>query len=98
GGPDRTVRLFDAERLGRCRRGAWLVNSSRGPVVDGAALVEAKRTGQIGAAILDVFDGEPAPAPALIAAADIATPHIAGHSLDGKTAGTRLVYEAACAF
>ena len=97
-GPDATVRLFDADRIARLRPGAWLVSSCRGPVVDGAALVEAKRAGGIGAAILDVYDGEPNPSPALVDAADLATPHIAGHSLDGKAAGTLAVYQAACAF
>ena len=97
-GPYRTHHLFDADRLGRMRQGAWLVNASRGPVVHGQALIAARSTSQIGAALLDVFEGEPGVPPALIDAADLATPHIAGHSLDGKAAGTEMVYRAACQF
>ena len=95
-GPDRTQHLFDAARFSGMRPGAWLVNASRGAVVDGNALIAARASGQIGAALLDVFDSEPAVSPALVAAADLATPHIAGHSLDGKAAGTEMVYRAAC--
>jgi erythronate-4-phosphate dehydrogenase len=93
-GPDRTVHLVDPARL---RPGAWLVNCARGAVVDNAALRDAL-DGRLGGAILDVFEGEPEPDPRLIAACALATPHIAGHSLDGKWNGTEQVYRAACAF
>ena len=97
-GPDRTRRLFDAARLGELRPGAWLVNACRGPVLDGAAAAAARQGGRLGALVLDVFDPEPVVPPDVVAAADIATAHIAGHSLDGKAAGTAMVYRAACAF
>ena len=48
--------------------------------------------------LLDVFEGEPSPDPRLVARARLATPHIAGHSLDGKANGTQMIYDAACAF
>ena len=76
------------------RPGAWLVNAARGPVVDGAALLAARRSGRLGALVLDCWPGEPAPDPALVAAADIATPHIAGYSAEGKLAGTAMLARA----
>jgi phosphoglycerate dehydrogenase-like enzyme len=59
---DRTRGLFGAGELGRMRRSAVLVNTSRGPIVDESALVRALRDGTIAAAGLDVYDTEPLPA------------------------------------
>lgn len=88
-GEDRTFHLFDRTLIDSMGPGQYLVNSSRGPVVDNEALASALRTGRIGGAILDVWEREPEPDPELIALADIATPHIAGYSADGKANGTR---------
>lgn len=97
-GADRTVSLIDERRLRLLPARAVLVNAARGEVVDGGALLATRRGGHLGAAALDVFPGEPAPDPGLVAALDLATPHIAGHSLEGKINGTRMVYAAACRF
>jgi erythronate-4-phosphate dehydrogenase len=96
-GPDVTRGLLDAQRIARLRPGTIIVNACRGEVVDGGALREACETGRA-RALLDVFSGEPSPDPGLVAAAMLATPHIAGHSLDGKVNGTDMVYRAVCAF
>lgn len=96
-GEHHTRHLFDERRLRALRPGAWLVNASRGPVVEGAALVRARAEGHPAAVILDVFEGEPALPPELVQATDLCTPHVAGHSLDGKAAGTLAVYRAVCA-
>ncbi len=93
-GPFRTVHLFGGEQMGRMRPGAWLLNTSRGPVVDNSALVQALAGGRPAAAVLDVWEGEPEPDPRLIREVAIGTPHIAGYSFDGKLNGTRMLYEA----
>jgi erythronate-4-phosphate dehydrogenase len=96
GGPHPTRRLVDAAALGRLGPEAWLVNTSRGPVVDGDALLRALRADRLGAAALDVWEDEPTPDPALVRAAALATPHIAGYAWDGKVRGTTMLYEAVC--
>ncbi len=96
-GPDRTVHLLDAANLAQVSPRAVVINASRGPVVDTRALAELRREGRLRGLVLDVFEDEPAPSPDVIEAADLATPHIAGHSLDGKANGTLAIYRAACA-
>jgi D-3-phosphoglycerate dehydrogenase / 2-oxoglutarate reductase len=54
-----TQRLMNRERLARMKPGAYLINASRGPVVDEAALVEALQSGHLGGAAIDVYDPEP---------------------------------------
>ncbi|MEF8816745.1 MAG: 4-phosphoerythronate dehydrogenase [Salinibacter sp.] len=95
-GPAPTRHLVDEAVLDRLNDGAWLLNTSRGAVVDGEALLMARKRGAVGAAVLDVWEDEPSPAPALIEAADLATPHIAGYAYDGKVRGTEMLYEALC--
>jgi phosphoglycerate dehydrogenase-like enzyme len=57
-----TLHLIDEERLGMMKPTAYLVNTSRGPVVDEAALARALREDRIAGAALDVFETEPLPA------------------------------------
>jgi len=95
-GPHPTHHLVDADALDRLGTHAWLVNTSRGAVVDGAALRRALRRDALGATVLDVWEEEPTPDPALVRAVDIATPHIAGYARDGKLRGTKMLYDALC--
>jgi erythronate-4-phosphate dehydrogenase len=89
-GEDATWHLFDEARLAAMRPDQFLINSSRGSVVDGAALRAALQAKALRGAVLDVWEGEPEPDRALMALLDIATPHIAGYSADGKANGTRM--------
>jgi glyoxylate reductase len=74
--------LIDAEKLSWMKPTAVLVNTSRGPVVNGAALADALRTGQIFAAALDVTDPEPIPTDDPLLSLDncLVVPHIASAS------------------
>jgi glyoxylate reductase len=68
------------------KRTAFLVNTSRGPVVDEAALAEALENRKIAGAALDVYEHEPLVHPALLSRRDvILAPHIASASLDTRT-------------
>ncbi len=89
-GEDATWHLFDAARLARMRPSQILINSSRGPVVDNAALKNILLKGGLKAAVLDVWEGEPDLDPELVGLLDISTPHIAGYSADGKANGTTM--------
>lgn len=90
GGEDATWHLFDASRIAQMRPSQILINSSRGPVVDNAALRDALKRRALKAAVLDVWEGEPDIDPELAGLLDIATPHIAGYSADGKANGTTM--------
>ncbi|MBV8425259.1 MAG: phosphoglycerate dehydrogenase [Candidatus Eremiobacteraeota bacterium] len=84
----KTIKLISTRELGLMKPSAYLINTSRGPVVDEAALVEALRARRIGGAALDVFEKEPIdPNNPLFEFTDnlILTPHIAGPSAEGKT-------------
>lgn len=99
-GPHPTWHLVDADALARLRQGQLLLNTSRGGVVDDAALERWLSEG-LGAAALDVWEGEPRPRPGLLASPGgvlLGTPHVAGYSLEGKVAATRMVHEALCRF
>lgn len=93
-GPHPTRHLVGAGELRALHPGAWLLNAARGPVVDGDALKAALADGHLGAAVLDVWEGEPTPDPDLVRLADLATPHVAGYALDGKVRGTAMIYDA----
>lgn len=75
---DATHHLFDAERIAQMKPGAFLINVSRGPVVDNGAVLAALNAGHLSGAGLDVVEGEPSPPAAIVARSDvIVTPHVA---------------------
>lgn len=95
-GPHATRQLVDAEVVAAMQPGTWLVNTSRGNVVDAGAVRDGRQHGPISALLFDVWPDEPHPAPALIRKAAVATPHIAGYAYDGKVRGTYMLYQALC--
>ena len=97
-GAQSTWHLFDRNRLNQLKPGTWLINASRGPVVDNAALRNVLLQREDLQAVLDVWEGEPEVDVALADLCVLATPHIAGYSLDGKQRGTAQIYQAFCNF
>lgn len=96
-GPYRTHHLFDGAQLAALRPGCWLINASRGAVVDNDALREALTASRPDLqVVLDVWEHEPRIDPILAQHCRIATPHIAGYSLEGKVRGTAHIYQALC--
>lgn len=76
-----TKHLFNRETFGRMKRGAYIVNTARGPIIDEAALAEALDAGQIAGAALDVMAQEPPPPSPLFGRDNvIITPHTSFYS------------------
>jgi len=87
-GEDKTFHLLGRHNIPVMKRDAILINSSRGEVVDNIALRDALKERLLRGAALDVWEGEPDTDPGLVTLTDIATPHIAGYSVDGKANAT----------
>lgn len=90
-----TRNLIDRAALASMKQGAVLINTSRGGIVDEAALGEALRSGHLGGAAIDVFAQEPLAAggPLQGAPNTILTPHIAGVTLESNTRVSALIAE-----
>jgi erythronate-4-phosphate dehydrogenase len=97
-GPDKTVHLADASFFERAKKGLIFMNAARGPVVDSPALLNALAEGKVSHVVLDTWEGEPDYRLDVMSKVDIATPHIAGHSFEGKVMGTVMVYREVCRF
>ncbi|MBN1181969.1 MAG: 4-phosphoerythronate dehydrogenase PdxB [Bacteroidales bacterium] len=97
-GVDKTIHLANENLLKVLYKDTILINSSRGEVVDNKALKDVLGSGKISGAVLDVWEGEPALDKELMDMVDIATPHIAGYSADGKANGTAMSVNALCEF
>ena len=80
-----TQGLFDLAKFSKMKPTAYLINTSRGAVVDEAALVHALETGKIGGAALDVFENEPFIHPGLKRPNVVLAPHIASASIETRT-------------
>lgn len=93
-----TFQMIDAARLAVMNAGQLLINSSRGEVIDETALRERLQQPDAPTVALDVWVNEPEISPETVALAWLATPHIAGYSLEGKVLGTEMIYQALCRF
>jgi len=95
--PD-TAHMVGAQRLGQMKKTAYLINTSRGGVIDEAALASALQSGAVAGAALDVFEKEPPVGPILAAPNTILTPHIGGQTEEAQTDAIVVVGEKVRAF
>lgn len=91
-----TWHMADDAFFRRLSRVPYIINTSRGEVVDNVALLHALEEGRVRDAVLDVWEGEPRLNPALLQRVFIGTPHIAGYSADGKVNADNMVVDALC--
>lgn len=96
GGKHSTYHLADRTFFGKLSRKPYIINSSRGEVVDNEALFEALENGTVRQAVIDTWENEPHLSLGLLDKVYIGTPHIAGYSADGKANATNMVLEAMC--
>ena len=93
-----TYHLANREFFQSLQRKPYFINSSRGEVVDTAALLEALNEGWIKEAVIDTWENEPHISLELLNRVFIGTPHIAGYSADGKANASRMSLHALCEF
>ena len=91
-----TFHMADEGFFHRLPRVPYIINTSRGEVVDNMALLSALQEGRVRDAVIDVWEGEPALDDALLQRVFIGTPHIAGYSADGKVNADNMVIDALC--
>ncbi len=96
--PYPTRKMVDKGFLNTMKDGAFLINTSRGAVIDENVLLDYLSSGVLRGAVLDVWENEPAINTGLLERVEIGTPHIAGHSVDGKVNATVMVYNDLCNF
>lgn len=98
GGRYPTHHMADSRLFRQMKNGAVLINSARGPIVNTDDLIAALESGKIRHAVIDCWEGEPDISRKLLQLATIATPHIAGYSLNGKIRATTMAVNALCRF
>lgn len=97
-GKYKTYHLANSTFFQKLQQSPYLINTSRGEVVDTEALLTAVNQGLVKGAVIDVWENEPHISQELLDKVFIGTPHIAGYSADGKANATRMVLEAFCRF
>ena len=88
-----TYHLIDKQALAKIANGTILINSARGPVISEADLLLDLKQNPQRQVVLDVFEHEPAVSAELLNQLAIATPHIAGYTLEGKLRGTQIIFD-----
>lgn len=91
-----TRHLLNSAALSTLKADCAIINASRGGVIDNQVLLSAAQDGRQRPLILDVWENEPDILLSLLPYTDIATAHIAGHSIEGKARGTEMLYQAVC--
>lgn len=91
---DSTFHMANEAFFSSLKRKPMIINAARGPVVDTAALLRAMNRGMVSGAVIDCWEGEPNLNLELLEQAYIATPHIAGYSLEGKRRATAMAVRA----
>jgi erythronate-4-phosphate dehydrogenase len=97
-GPHATYHMADRMFFERMKPGCIFFNCARGAALNTDALLAAMDKGTVACVVMDTWEGEPSYRPDLLERVDIGTPHIAGHSFEGKVMGTVMVYQEACRF
>ncbi|MDE5554736.1 MAG: 4-phosphoerythronate dehydrogenase [Muribaculaceae bacterium] len=97
-GDDATYHIADDVFFASLKRSPIIINSARGPICDTDALIRALDSGEVSAAAIDCWEGEPDISLELLKRAAIATPHIAGYSHDGKVRATQMILDAITTF
>jgi erythronate-4-phosphate dehydrogenase len=97
-GEYKTLHLVDESFLQKMKDNAFIVNTSRGEVINNSMLREALKSQVIKGAVLDVWENEPEIDLELLNLVDIGTSHIAGYSADGKSNGTSMSIQAISKF
>jgi erythronate-4-phosphate dehydrogenase len=98
GGTYPSYHMFDRQAMAGCKSGALVINTSRGEVMDNQALLDLLEAGKDLKVVLDVWEHEPNINLDLLPLVTLATPHIAGYSLEAKVQGTVQLYQAVCQY
>lgn len=92
-GIDATFHIVDENFINSLKKDVIILNSSRGEVVDTESLIRSLNQKKLNAVALDVWENEPNISLELLNLVNIATPHVAGYSLEGKVKGTSMVID-----
>ncbi|MCD4683144.1 MAG: 4-phosphoerythronate dehydrogenase [Bacteroidales bacterium] len=98
GDEDKTFHLVDQTFFNELKKPVIFINTSRGAVVDSFFLKDAINEGKVKHTLIDVWEGEPNVDEELLELVDIATPHIAGYSINGKIMGSTMTIQALSEF
>ncbi|MCD8297221.1 MAG: 4-phosphoerythronate dehydrogenase [Prevotella sp.] len=91
-----TIHLADSQFFSRLGKRPILINTSRGGVVDNAALLDAIKSNKVHDVVIDTWENEPHISRELLEQVWLGTPHIAGYSADGKTNADNMVLKGLC--
>lgn len=91
-----THHLLNQRSLSQLKKDCLLINAARGPVIDNQALSRVITQRHDLITFLDTWENEPSLSRSLLEKVDLATPHIAGYSVEGRLRSTQMIFDAAC--